>query len=103
VAKLPSRATFTRAIDLVSVGISFNQVALVVSQERDLFTGARSLPSNFRRRDVTVHTRLSAVLGLEALSRVMQQSWKFSLAAYASAQILGTAYFCCPRETQNAS
>jgi hypothetical protein len=52
---------------------------------------------------VTVHTRLIAVLGLEAVSRVMQQSWAFSLAADASAQILGTAYFCCPRETQNAS
>jgi hypothetical protein len=52
---------------------------------------------------VTVHTRLIAVLGLEAVSRVMQQSWAFSLAAHASAQILGTAYFCCPRETQNAS
>jgi hypothetical protein len=49
VARLPSRATFTRVIDLVSVGMSFNKVALVVSQERDLFTGARSLPSNVRR------------------------------------------------------
>jgi hypothetical protein len=65
-----------------------------------LFTGARSLPSNVRRRDVTVHTRLIAVLGLEAVFRVMQQSWAFSLAADASAQILGTAYFFCPRETQ---
>jgi hypothetical protein len=90
VTRQPSRATFTRVIDLVSVGISFNQVALVVSQERDLFTGARSLPSNVRRRDVTVHTRLIAVLGLEAVSRVIQQSWAFSLAADASVQILGT-------------
>jgi hypothetical protein len=41
-----------------------------------------------------VHTRLIAVLGLEAMSTVMRRSWAFYLAADASAQILGTANFC---------
>jgi hypothetical protein len=48
VARLPSRATFTHLIDLISVGLSFNQVRLFVSQERGLFTGARSLLSNVK-------------------------------------------------------
>jgi hypothetical protein len=93
VARLLFRATFPRVIDLVSIGLLFNQVALVASQERPL-SRARSLLSNVKRRDVTVNNRLIAVLGLEAVSRVMRRSWAFFLAAHAPTQILGTAYIC---------
>jgi hypothetical protein len=94
VVALPSRATFLRVIDLVSLGLSFVQVAETISQERELFSGGRSMLTNVTRRDVTVYTRLVAVLGLEALSSVMQQSWAYALAADSSAHIGGTSYFC---------
>jgi hypothetical protein len=46
----------------------------------------------FMHRDMTMNTRLVAVLGLEALSKILQQSW--ALAADCSAYIGGTYYFC---------
>jgi hypothetical protein len=49
---------------------------------------------NVKRRGVTVHTRLVAVLGLEASSKVLQRSWAYALAANSSANIGGTSYFC---------
>jgi hypothetical protein len=68
VVALPSRATFLRLIDLISLGLSFVQVAGTISQERELFAGGWSMLINVTRRDVTVHTRLVAVLGFEASS-----------------------------------
>jgi hypothetical protein len=94
VVTLPSRATFLRVIDLVSLGLSFVQVAETISQERELFAGGRSILSNVTRRDVTAHTRLIAVLSLEVLSKVLQRSWAYALAADSSAHIGGTSYFC---------
>jgi hypothetical protein len=70
------------------------QVAETISQERELFAGGRSMLINVARRDVKVHTRLFAVLGLEVFSKVLQRSWAFALAADSSARIGGTSYFC---------
>jgi hypothetical protein len=48
----------------------------------------------FPRRDVTVHAGLVAVLGLEALSKVLRRSSAYALSADSSAHIGGTSYFC---------
>jgi hypothetical protein len=77
-------------IDLVSLGLSSAQVAATILQERELFTGDRSMLIDVRRRDVTVHTRLVVALGLEA--KVLQRSWAYALAADSSAHIGGTSY-----------
>jgi hypothetical protein len=49
---------------------------------------------NVARRDVTVHTRLLAVLGLEELSKLLQRSWAYAVAEDSSAHIGGNSYFC---------
>jgi hypothetical protein len=84
VVTLPSRATFLRLIDLLSLTLSFVQVAKTISQEREMFAGGRSMLINVARRDVTVNTRLLAVLGLEAFSKVLQRSWAYAVAADSS-------------------
>jgi hypothetical protein len=94
VVALPSRATFLRLIDLVSLELSFVQIAETIRQERELFAGGRSMLVNVTRRDVAMHTRLVAVLGLEAFSKILQQSWSNALVADCSAQIGGYSYFC---------
>jgi hypothetical protein len=105
VVALPSRATFLRVIDLVYLGLSFVQVAETISQERELFAGGRSMLIYVTRRDVTVHTRLVAVLGFDALSKVLQRSWAYALTADSSAHIGGTSYFsvriCIPPLSMN--
>jgi hypothetical protein len=80
-------------INLVSLGLSFVQIAETIRKERELFAGGRSMLNNVTSRDVTMHMRLVAVLGLEALSKILTQSWAHALAADFSAQIGGTSYF----------
>jgi hypothetical protein len=75
-------------------GTVFFQVAKTILQERKLFAGCLSMLINVTRRDVTLHTRLVAVLGLEALSKELQRSWAYALAADSSAHIGGISYFC---------
>jgi hypothetical protein len=43
---------------------------------------------------VTVPTRLVAVLGFEALHKILQRSWTYALVADFPAQIGGTFYIC---------
>lgn len=73
--------------------MSFNQISAVIARERSVFKDAKKLLPYVHRGEAALFTRLVALMGLNALSKIMRSSWTYSLAADASAQILGTAYF----------
>lgn len=93
VTTLPSMPTFLHVMFLVICGLSFSQVQKVFTRERSVFAGVKSKIMFVSRREAALFTRLTDVLGLRSLSKVLRGSWTFSLAADGSAQIAGTAYF----------
>jgi hypothetical protein len=93
-SRCPSRTTFLRVIDLVSLGISFVQVRETILQERELFAGGPSMLINVTRRDVTGTRHSSRSWTSRPCPKVLQRSWAYALAADSSAHIGGTSYFC---------
>lgn len=93
VATISSVATFEHAIYYVSRCLSFSQISDVIARERDMFSEARKLLTYVHRGEAARFTRLVAVIALNSLSCILKSSWTYSLAADASAQIMGTAYF----------
>jgi hypothetical protein len=69
------------------------QVAEVMSLYREIFAIDRSTHKLMTRHLAARHVRIVAAGGLESLRRIMQASWSYAVAADASAQIHGTAYF----------
>jgi hypothetical protein len=93
VADLGSEATFLHVVELVKAGLAYWQVSEVVALTRSKISGARSLFRPVTRQTASTYTQLIAVVGLDALSSIFRHAWAYSLAAEASAQIHGVAYF----------
>jgi hypothetical protein len=77
----------------VKAGLSYRQVLEVISLTRSKISSARSLFEPVTRQTASNYVRLIAAVGLEALSSILKHAWSYSLAADASAQIHGVAYF----------
>jgi hypothetical protein len=88
-----SRATFFQLVELAKDGLSYMQVADVMSLYREIFAIVRSTHKPMTRQLAAQYVRIVAASGLESLRRNMQATWSYPIAADVSAQIHGTAYY----------
>lgn len=93
VASISSMPTFLHALYYVTKCLSFSQISSVIARERQVFSDARKLLTFVHCGEAARFTRLVAVIRLNSISSILKRSWTYSVAADASAQIMGTAYF----------
>jgi hypothetical protein len=80
-------------VKLATNGLSYRQVAEVMSLYRVIFAIVRSTYKPMKRQLAAQYVRIVAASGLKYLRCIMQASWSYAVVADASSQIHGTAYF----------